>query len=181
MTSQLDSVRAVDLLTACAASAHTGDSPERDRRQRLRTALPDICPISARYLPASARQPVAVSDTPSRRILLHVDAPGKPEPGQPCNGCGVCCSWQPCPLGMLLSLRRHGACRMLRWQDDERRYVCGLLQPATRSLPQASPEPARARAPHRRALAALWRRWIGAGRGCDCTLQTEKPISQPVD
>ena len=40
-------------------------------------------------------------------IYLHPAAPAKPAVGAACNGCGVCCAWQPCPLGMLVSGRRH--------------------------------------------------------------------------
>jgi hypothetical protein len=50
---------------------------------------------------------------------------------------------------MLRSLRRRGACSALRWDDDARRYRCGMVDPRT---------------PRRAALAA---RWIAAGRGCD--------------
>ena len=34
-------------------------------------------------------------------IHLHALAPAKPHTGAACNGCGVCCAWQPCPLGVL--------------------------------------------------------------------------------
>ncbi|MBX3606352.1 MAG: hypothetical protein KF788_13820 [Piscinibacter sp.] len=84
-------------------------------------------------------------------IRVHADAPLKPAPGADCNGCGVCCLAEPCPLGMLLSLRRTGACRMLRWDDGAGRYRCGALAA--------------------RGWAPIVRRWIAAGRGCDCTLE----------
>jgi hypothetical protein len=92
-------------------------------------------------------------------ILLHPDAPAKPAAGQACNGCGVCCAWQPCPLGMLLSRRRRGACRALQWASGQ--YRCGVLaapQAHVRWLPAAL-------------VRRLARRWIGAGRGCDADLQ----------
>lgn len=85
-----------------------------------------------------------------RVIYLERAAPPKPEPGAPCNGCGVCCAADPCPLGILASRRLRGACAALRWDAAERRYHCGIVQEAsglTRRL-------------------AL--RWIGAARGCDC-------------
>jgi hypothetical protein len=85
-------------------------------------------------------------------IHLHLSAPAKPAEGAPCNGCGVCCAAEPCPLGMLLSGRRRGACRMLRWTPAAGRYRCGAL---------ASAPPA---------LQPLVRRWIGAGAGCDSDL-----------
>ena len=85
-------------------------------------------------------------------IHLHRQAPVKPAEGQPCNGCGVCCVAAPCPLGMLLTQRLGGRCRLLRWDEDAARYACGALLSA----------PAAAQ--------GLVRRWIGAGAGCDCNL-----------
>lgn len=71
--------------------------------------------------------------------------------GAPCNGCGLCCLAEPCPLGMLLSRRRRGACVALRWSEAEQRYRCGAV---------AHPW-----------LGRLARRWIAAGAGCDADLQ----------
>jgi len=88
----------------------------------------------------------------SRVILLHPQAPPQPAPGMRCNGCGVCCAWAPCPLGMLLSLKTRGACRMLRWDAAQGRYQCGSLRGG-------------------RLRQTLVARWIGAGRGCDAALQ----------
>ena len=84
-----------------------------------------------------------------RVIRIHAQAPIKPAVGTDCNGCGVCCLAEPCPLGALVSLRRSGACTALRWDTAAARYRCGLID---------------ARWPWRSALA---RRWIAAGRGCD--------------
>jgi hypothetical protein len=55
---------------------------------------------------------------------------------------------------MLLSRRRRGMCRALRWDARDQRYRCGALG---------------GRLPER-----LVRRWIGAGQGCDCTLETTR-------
>ncbi|MCP5287440.1 MAG: hypothetical protein H6933_21325 [Burkholderiaceae bacterium] len=99
-------------------------------------------------------------EAPARVIRLRADAPGKPDLGQPCNGCGVCCAWAPCPAGIWVSRRRQGRCRALGW--DGSRYRCGLLaQPRrfVRWLPEA----------WTRRLAA---RWIAAGEGCDAALST---------
>jgi hypothetical protein len=99
---------------------------------------------------------------PHRVILLHLEAPPKPAEGAPCNGCGVCCAAQPCPLGMLLSRRRHGACAALRWDDLQARYLCDALDRPQRWLPWLPAKWAR----------ALALRWIAAARGCDSDLQT---------
>ncbi len=95
-----------------------------------------------------------------RVILLHADAPPKPPEGQACNGCGVCCATAPCPLGMVASRRRHGACAALAWAGTGGHYRCGVLAQPKRWLPWLP------------AALARWlvRRWIAAGRGCDSDL-----------
>ena len=97
-------------------------------------------------------------------IWLHVEAPGKPAPGQPCNGCGVCCAIEPCPIGMLVSRSRRGRCRALVWDATACRYRCGLM-PVTKAGRRASLGP--------RLRAWLLRRWIGAGTGCDSVAGVE--------
>jgi len=94
-------------------------------------------------------------------ILLHPAAPAKPAPGAACNGCGVCCAWQPCPLGVLATGRRHGACAALRWDAAGSLYRCGVLTAPRAVWPRL---PAVLAAP----LQRLARRWIAAGAGCDC-------------
>jgi hypothetical protein len=93
----------------------------------------------------------------TRIVMIHPAAPPKPAAGAPCNGCGVCCAAQPCPLGMLLSLRLHGACRLLDWQAGQ--YRCRALQRAPRGLKR------------------LVRRWIAAGAGCDSDLIALPPAA----
>jgi hypothetical protein len=100
--------------------------------------------------------------THPRVIRIHRDAPAKPAPGSACNGCGVCCLAEPCPLGMLLSRRIVGACAALRWSEAPRRYECGALTSVGRS------------GLLRRVAALAIRRWIGAGRGCDSFTTTTR-------
>jgi hypothetical protein len=95
-----------------------------------------------------------------QRLELHIGAPEKPPMGEACNGCGVCCAAEPCPLSRLLLRRQQGACRALRWQPEHGRYRCGLiLQPA--GYPGWLP------APLARLAARCVRRWIAAGSRCD--------------
>ena len=99
-------------------------------------------------------------------IRLHAEAPRKPQPDAPCNGCGVCCASEPCPLGVLASRRTAGRCEALLWHDDESRYRCGL---ATRPA-------AHLRAGTRWAaplLKRLAQRCISAGSGCDCDVSVQ--------
>jgi hypothetical protein len=109
-------------------------------------------------------------------IHLQADAPEKPAAGAPCNGCGVCCSFTPCPLSRLLLQHRVCSCPALLWQDEEKRYGCGLVIRPTDFLvwlPQGLSSPARLFA----------RRWIAVGIGCDCDAEPEvKPeVSSAVN
>lgn len=101
-------------------------------------------------------------ETPPRVILLHPAAPPKPAEGAACNGCGVCCAAEPCPLGMWLSRRRSGACSALQWDEPQARYLCGALARPGRWLPWLPARWAR----------ALVQRWIASAKGCDAGLET---------
>ena len=100
-----------------------------------------------------------------RYIVIHPAAPPKPAFGTPCNGCGVCCAAQPCPVSWLLLGHRTGACPALQWHEPQRRYACGMVAtPAgfLRWLP-----------PHWNGFAGRrFARWIAAGKGCDADIET---------
>ncbi len=96
-------------------------------------------------------------------IHLHRAAPAKPAEGGTCNGCGVCCALETCPVARLRFLRIAGPCPALEWSDADARYVCGLLQRPQHYLPI----PTGAQNLARRFLA----RSIAAGHGCDCTAE----------
>jgi hypothetical protein len=97
----------------------------------------------------------------SQVIHIQVDAPRKPPEGAACNGCGVCCLAEPCPLGMVLSRKRHGACVALRWNESQKQYRCGALAATFLGLP----------------VGRFARRWISAGSGCDSNLEPAPQIS----
>nr|WP_101047214.1 hypothetical protein [Macromonas nakdongensis] len=103
--------------------------------------------------------------SPDRQIIhIQPAAPPKPALGAPCNGCGLCCLAEPCPLGMLLSRRRRGACVALRWSAPQGRYLCGAMADPADVLGRWGWWP-----PVR-----WWvRRAISAGRGCDAALQVD--------
>jgi hypothetical protein len=107
-------------------------------------------------------------------IHLHPAAPAKPDLGAACNGCGVCCAWQPCPLGVLISGRRWGACDALQWDDSAQRYHCAMVSDPRALWPHL---PAAVSRP----VQALSRRWIAAGAGCDCDAEVglDAPADQP--
>jgi len=104
-------------------------------------------------------------------IHLHVQAPDKPATGEACNGCGVCCASEPCPLGMIASRKRTGRCNALHWSDEASRYYCGLIVQPQAHLPRGlgwlGPF-----------LSRLARRYIAAGIGCDSTLVAERKPEQ---
>jgi hypothetical protein len=108
----------------------------------------------------------------SRQVIrLHPAAPAKPPEHAPCNGCGVCCAAEPCPIGVLVSGRLTGACAALMWNGDAGKYRCGMVSaPADvlRWLPVAlAPLAAR-----------LARRWISAASGCDSDLVVQGPVAE---
>lgn len=116
--------------------------------------------------------PVKSSLKPQFVIHIQPLAAPKPASGASCNGCGVCCLSEPCPLGMLLSHRRAGACAAVRWDAVACQYRCGAMTDAAIVLRQALPRGLRWLAP----AVAPWldrlaRRWIAAGQGCDSNLE----------
>ena len=107
---------------------------------------------------------------PTTVVWLHPEAPAKPAEGAPCNGCGLCCLAEPCPLGVLVSRRRRGACVALRWSDVDQRYWCGMVTDPAGVTGLTHPWAVRA-------MSALARRWIASGVGCDARLDVQGPPS----
>ena len=108
---------------------------------------------------------------PKLHITIHAEpqAPQKPALGAPCNGCGVCCLMEPCPLGVLLTGRRSGACAALRWRSDLSLYRCGAITEPSLVLLASLPSALRWIAPPLAWLMQrLAHRWVAAGIGCDC-------------
>ncbi|ANH68410.1 hypothetical protein [Mitsuaria sp. 7] len=106
-------------------------------------------------------------------IWIHPEAPPKPAVGEPCNGCGVCCLAEPCPLGMLVSLKREGACRALQWSEEDRAYRCGMLVHPTRYVGLRTFRPDGL---VNRLIRRYARRMIAAGIGCDADIE---PAASP--
>lgn len=99
-------------------------------------------------------------------VALRAAAPARPTLGAICNGCGLCCAAQCCPLAMVVFRRRSGPCPALSWDEGASRYRCGLLDDPVRYLRWLSPAWAGVA---RRMIA----RWIAAGRGCDSRAEIE--------
>jgi len=99
-------------------------------------------------------------------IALHPHAPAKPAVGAPCNGCGVCCAAEPCPVARLFLWQRRGACRALVWEESAGCYRCGMLaDPAQYSwlIPVAFNGLAQ----------TFFAKRIAAGAGCDSSAEVE--------
>jgi hypothetical protein len=104
-------------------------------------------------------------------IHIHPEAPPKPPEGEPCNGCGVCCLAEPCPVGVLVSGRLKGACKALVWSGEAERYHCGMLVGQVGTAADAGGWASR--------LRSRWvRRMISAGSGCDASIEVAQ--AQPV-
>jgi hypothetical protein len=107
-----------------------------------------------------------------KTITIEPSAPTKPPLGAPCNGCGICCLDQPCPIGMVLTGRRHGACLALQWDSQQAQYRCGAIAQPARVLTERLPVRLRRLAsPLAPLLAGLARRSIALDAGCDCDLE----------
>ena len=96
----------------------------------------------------------------ARIVRLPADAPDKPAPGAPCNGCGLCCAAELCPLGRVAFRKSRGPCPALVWRPEDRRHVCGLATAPKTHLPRLP-------GPLIPLFIRLARRWIAAGIGCD--------------
>ena len=97
---------------------------------------------------------------PARVVWIHPQAPQPPGFGQPCNGCGLCCLTQPCPLGMFIGRTTQGPCSALIWSEGAGAYRCGVLASPSQFVPWLPAGLVR----------GLARRWISAGSGCDAPL-----------
>jgi hypothetical protein len=80
---------------------------------------------------------------------VRPDAPPKPAYGQPCNGCGLCCSVEVCKIGQAaLGEDTQAPCELMLFENG--RFWCKLVLAEN----MAGMEPIIAQA-------------LGAGRGCD--------------
>jgi hypothetical protein len=107
-----------------------------------------------------------MTNTSYPTIQIHAGAPDKPVPGAPCNGCGVCCMVEPCPVSALLLAHKENTCPALVWQNDTKLYRCGMLISPARYCRWL---PARLNRP----IIFLVRRWLAIATGCDCSIEVE--------
>lgn len=111
-----------------------------------------------------------------KRILKIADAealPEKPLLGKPCNGCGYCCTVQPCALAIEHLQCTIGPCVALEVEGG--RTFCGLVRHPLAHLfkathPEApinvADEPTHSVASQ--SLSAKFAQALGVDKGCDC-------------
>lgn len=88
----------------------------------------------------------------------------RPAYGEPCNGCGVCCQQEQCPLSLFTFGRVPGPCPALEPEGD--RFVCGLVTNPQRYNPIRT----FAMGIEKMRAAALILIGADAKVGCDCAL-----------
>ncbi len=99
-------------------------------------------------------------------IHIHPQAPNKPPMGQTCNGCGVCCAAEPCPVSLALLWPHQAPCRALIWDDKTKRYLCGMVSKPSHQLkwlPKSLDKFA----------SRLFKRWIAADTLCDADVKVD--------
>jgi len=101
-----------------------------------------------------------MKSTQLQAVELHPLSPSKPDYSARCNGCGVCCAAEPCPVAYVFLFQIKGKCRALLWQDGASRYVCGMVVCPDRYV-SLIPEILRER------IGRFFASRIAAGMGCD--------------
>lgn len=99
------------------------------------------------------------------RLVALIDGTGgqrlpvKPQSGEPCNGCGYCCSAEPCRIALdWLGADPEQACPALEYEGG--RFHCGLIRRASHYLDLPN-DWADAH------LGSVIAGALGAGKGCD--------------
>jgi len=93
-------------------------------------------------------------------IHIHAEAPSKPSIGTPCNGCGVCCAAEPCPVSLALLWPHSTPCKALVWVENDKRYLCGMVSEPSHFI-QWLPKLLDKK------MGQLFKRWIAADTLCD--------------
>jgi hypothetical protein len=91
---------------------------------------------------------------------VQIEVLEKPRRGMPCNGCGHCCTVQPCKLAVEFLSCTSGPCVAL--EHEEGRTYCGLVRrPAYYMFKEDVPTDQTAQ------VSVLFASALGLGAGCD--------------
>jgi len=113
------------------------------------------------------------TDKSFKIIELHADSPAKPDYGATCNGCGICCAASPCPVAFAFLFQFKGKCRALLWQEESRRYVCGMVVYPDRYVRLIPPR-------WREGSGQFFATRIAAGAGCDFAAEIDDLPEDPA-
>lgn len=91
--------------------------------------------------------------------------PHKPNFGQPCNGCGVCCVITPCSLALAKVEGAEPKKKCPALEKMAGYYQCGLMANPKKYAPKNEYE--------EDIMQMAAKLLIGSGNGCDCTLKGE--------
>jgi hypothetical protein len=85
----------------------------------------------------------------------------KPKFGEKCNGCGMCCTVEPCLIAQTLLNCHEGPCVALETETDGRK-TCGMVKrPAHYMFNEDAPPSATGE------FQVMIANMLGIGRGCD--------------
>ena len=121
--------------------------------------------------------------SPLKPQLIYVEplAPAKPPEGAACNGCGLCCLAEPCPLGVVLYRTRNGPCPALCWSSVSKQYRCGAVSAPLGTARGALHVRLQWLAPGVAwVLRRMAARWVAAGTSCDSSLVASSLEIAPV-
>lgn len=99
-------------------------------------------------------------------LQVRTEAPAKPNLGENCNGCGLCCIYTTCSIAKLLLWKFTGTCSALQWNAQNQRYECGLLTNSQDYIFKRFPQIF-----HEKFLKIFIKNSIKAGSGCDCEIR----------
>lgn len=118
---------------------------------------------------------------------MNVNLPAKPALGSPCNGCGYCCTKEPCALAQEFLNCAAGPCVALEFADGK--TICGLVRnPLGYLYKAARPDDqsvhvldAATDIDAGRALSAEMALAVGIGKGCDADDDLESAVWPNMD
>lgn len=99
-------------------------------------------------------------------LQVMAAAPTKPNLGEKCNGCGLCCIYTTCSVAKLLLRKFSGSCPALQWNCQKNQYRCGLLEHSQQYIFKRFPKVF-----HEKLLKIFIKNSIKADTFCDCEIR----------